>query len=111
MDVLKFTYRKTNYYLLRGNQNNTVAFDAGWPGTYFEYARAMKVTGTKVSQVNYVVVSHFHPDHAGLLGEMIKNGITCVVFKNQINRIDEMEEMILRHQKNYISIDKENIWR
>lgn len=109
MDILPFAYRKTNYFLIVGNKDNVIAFDVGWPGTYFEYARAMKQTGIKIGLIKYAMMSHFHPDHAGLASEMIKNGVTCVVFENQIDAIDEMEKMILKKQKNYIPIDRKKL--
>jgi ribonuclease/clavin/mitogillin len=109
MDIIPFAYRKTNYFLIVGNIDNVIAFDVGWPGTYFEYARVMKQTGIKIGQVKYAMVSHFHPDHAGLVSEMIKNDVACIVFENQIDTIDEMERMILKKQKNYIPIDRKKL--
>ncbi len=111
MEIKHFSYRKTNYHLILGGDGKIVAFDAGWPGTYFEYAKAMKDTGFGIEQVDFAVVSHFHLDHAGLIGEMIKDGITCVVFDNQADKIDEMEGIILKKQKDYVRIDKSKLLR
>ena len=39
-------------------------------------------------------------DHAGLIGEFIKEGITCYAFENQtLNNVIEMERVILKNQE------------
>ena len=39
-------------------------------------------------------------DHAGLIGEFIKEGITCYVFENQtLSNVTEMERVILKNQE------------
>lgn len=110
MEIKKFSYRKTNYFLISGN-DNYILFDAGWPCTYLEYAKALKEqTNVPIQQIKWVIVSHFHLDHAGLVGEMIKKGITCVVFEPQLDKIDEMEQIIKKKQKDYVLIDKKKLF-
>lgn len=109
MGILRFNYRRTNCYLVPGNGGALIAFDAGWPCTYFEYARALKETGRRIEEVQGVIVSHFHLDHAGLVGEMLRRGIDCLAFENQVGHVDRMERMILRQHKDYVRIDKSRL--
>ncbi len=111
MNIFRFNYRRTNCYLIRGNENRLIAFDAGWPCSYFEYAKEIKSTGFNIDQIESAIVSHFHIDHAGLFGEMISKGIACIIFENQLTQIDEMERMILKKQKEYKMIDKTKLIR
>jgi ribonuclease/clavin/mitogillin len=106
MKLLRFTYRKTNIYLIKGNEDNLLAIDAGWPCTFFEYARAIKTTGFNIEQIQWVIVTHFHLDHAGLVGEMVSKGYRCAVFENQMGDIDAMEAMIAKKYTEYTKIDK-----
>jgi endoribonuclease LACTB2 len=106
MGIFGFSYRKTSCYLIQGSGDGLVAFDAGWPCTFCEYGRALKSTGMGLRQVKWAMVSHFHMDHAGLVGEMIRRGISCIAFEKQMDGIDEMERMILRQVKDYAVIDK-----
>ena len=41
----------------------------GWPCTLYEYQRCMKEIGLRFTDIQIAVVSHFHMDHAGLVGE------------------------------------------
>jgi glyoxylase-like metal-dependent hydrolase (beta-lactamase superfamily II) len=109
MGIFGFSYRKTSYYLIQGSGDGLVAFDAGWPCTFNEYARALKSTGMGIQQVKWAMVSHFHMDHAGLVGEMIRRGISCIAFEKQLDGIDEMERLILRQAKDYAVIDKSRL--
>lgn len=107
MTIKGFNYHKTNYFVIVGDSENYLAFDSGWPGTYFDYARSMKEAGISIKQVKWIIVSHFHMDHAGLVGEIQSHGITAVVFENQLDHVDEMEQMITRSGKSYVPIKKE----
>jgi len=88
-----------------------LAIDAGWPCSLVEYARALKSTGHHFNQIAWAVVTHFHMDHAGLIGEFIEKGIHCLIFENQEEAIDPMERMILKTYKKYKNIDKERLIR
>ena len=51
-------------------------------------------------------------DHAGLVGEFIKEGITCYTFENQTSiDIDEMERVILKNKEysEYQKIDRKKL--
>ena len=105
-----FRYKSTNYFLQKSsNDDRLLAIDAGWPCSLYEYGRALKSTGHLFNQIAWAVVTHFHMDHAGLLGEFIEKGIQCLVFGNQEEAIDPMEKMISRTYKNYKTIDKKRL--
>lgn len=101
-------YRHTNCYLLR-EREGVLAFDAGWPGSYNEYARAVKVTGLQAKQINWLMVSHFHIDHAGLMAEMQAQGVNCAIFGDQEAAISAMEELILRENRSYRPVDRSRL--
>ncbi len=105
--IVSFRCRSTNCFVVESATNRgLLAIDAGWPCSFGEYARAMKSVGRDVRRLGWVFVTHFHMDHAGLMGEFIDRDIRCLVFENQENAIDPMEKMILRTYKAYKPIDK-----
>jgi len=57
------------------------------------------------------LVTHFHMDHAGLIGEFLERGIACFIFENQGEGIDDMERIIGRTCKEYTPIRKEALLR
>jgi glyoxylase-like metal-dependent hydrolase (beta-lactamase superfamily II) len=109
--IFSFNYHHTFCYFIQAENDVLIAFDAGWPCTYYEYARCLKETGYSIQQVKYAIASHFHMDHAGLIGEMLHNGITCLAFENQLQGIDFMEKQILRTYPDYRRIDKGKLTR
>ena len=72
----------------------------------------MKTIGYSFKNIKWAIVTHFHMDHAGLIGEFIKEGITCYKHENQtFNAIDEMEKVIMKNKEYslYQTIDKNMI--
>jgi len=111
--VKYFRYHNTNCYFIESTLDNSLlAIDAGWPCALYEYQRALKTIGYSFKNIKWAIVTHFHMDHAGLIGEFIKEGITCYSFENQtLNDIDEMEKVILKNKEYsaYQKIDKNSI--
>ncbi len=104
-----FRYHNTNCFFVESKtQNKLLAIDAGWPCTFYEYQRCMKQVGYEFKQISWAIVTHFHMDHAGLIGEFIKNNVTCFIFENQIECIDVMERIIMKNKeyRDYEKIDK-----
>jgi endoribonuclease LACTB2 len=89
--------------------NKLLAIDAGWPCTLNEYQREMKKIGLKYQDIAWTIVTHFHMDHAGLVTDMLADGITCIVFDKQMDAIDVMEKTILKNYKDYKAIDKSRL--
>jgi len=108
--MIYFRYKSTNCFLAQSsNDDRLLAIDAGWPCSLYEYAAALKSTGHHFDQIAWAIVTHFHMDHAGLLGEFIQKGIHCIIFENQEEAIDPMEKMILRNYKKYRNIVRERL--
>ncbi len=106
--VVSFTYQNTSYYLLpTADGKNLLAFDAGYPCSLHEYARAMKSTAFRFEQIKLVMVSHFHLDHAGLIRDFQDGGIQCLLFENQGGGIEAMEKIIKRGYKEYRTIHQD----
>ena len=109
--MIGFPLYNTNYYLIPSRLGGLLAFDAGWPCSLYDYARAMKPTGYGLADLRWALVSHFHIDHAGLVGEFQRLGIRCLLFENQPGTIDAMEELISRKYSGYAAIRRDKLVR
>ena len=106
--MVSFSYQHTHYYLLpTADGKSLLAFDAGYPCSLHEYARSIKSTGYRFEQIRWVMVSHFHLDHAGLIRDFQDAGIQCLLFQNQGGGIDDMERIIKRSYPKYEPILKD----
>ena len=100
-----FSYQNTRCYLLPAADGKSLfAFDAEWPCSLHGYARAMKATGNRFEQIKWMMVAHFHLDHAGLVRDFQDAGIVCLLFENQSGGIDAMERTIMLKYKEYRAI-------
>lgn len=106
-----FRYRHSDCAFDVAPDGALLAFDLGWPCSLHEYARGMKSIGLSLKGVRLAIASHFHMDHAGLVGEMIEEGIRVVVTPAQFDAIDEMERVIKKDRLygGYRVIDKRRL--
>jgi glyoxylase-like metal-dependent hydrolase (beta-lactamase superfamily II) len=108
MKILTIRYKSTNYYLIDTGKG-LLAFDAGWPDTYIEYKDLLKSHKYKISDIKWLIVSHFHIDHAGLAGLMVDKEVRFFVFKNQLYAIEEMESLMARKGMQYHKLNLSKI--
>ena len=70
----------------------------------------VKTIGCNLEKIGWAIVTHFHMDHAGLLGELIaRGGVGCFVFENQHDVVDAMERTIEKNVKGYRRIDQRQL--
>ena len=99
METYCIPIKHANCYLVKID-DFYVAIDAGWPGYIHEYAEALKTHNIKPERIKYLIVTHFHPDHAGLIENIKKFGTRFILFEHQIPYIQFMEKMI-RNDRSY----------
>jgi endoribonuclease LACTB2 len=108
INTITIRYKSTNYYLI-DTGSGLLAFDAGWPDTYINYKDCLKLQGFRMSDIKWLIVSHFHIDHAGLAGMFVGKGIQFFVFKNQLYGIEEMESLIAKKNMAYQKINLDSV--
>ena len=82
MNILNVGYASTNYYLI-GQNTTRLLIDVGWPGTLPKLLNIFKRKRVPLQDVKYLLVTHYHPDHAGLAQEVKSIGLQLVVVENQ----------------------------
>lgn len=103
--IISIRFQSTNCYFIDCG-DGLLAFDAGWPGTFRMYKDALKGEGYRISDIKWLIVSHFHMDHAGLAGMLQQKGIRLLLFENQVYAIDAMERLIESKGLEYTRIDR-----
>src|SRR5918992_5743494 len=71
--VHRLATRYTNWYLLEAGGRLTV-LDAGLPGDWPEFSSALSRLGHTPADVDAVLITHHHPDHAGNAERLRSNG-------------------------------------
>ena len=93
MNILHLNYLSTNYYLL-GSGKARLLVDAGWPGTLGKFLHLLRTKNVRPEEINYFLVTHFHPDHAGLTQELKEMGLKLIVLEQQLPAIPLLKQWI-----------------
>jgi glyoxylase-like metal-dependent hydrolase (beta-lactamase superfamily II) len=92
MNIINVGYHSTNYYALE-IKNGKLLFDCGWPGTMPQFMAELKRKGLTPSEIKYILVSHFHPDHTGLVQEFKNLGAKFILMESQVDFIAPLNKL------------------
>ena len=98
MRTLRLRYGNTNTYLIQGSQGMLLV-DTDVAGTLGGLFRALKAENVRVSDLSYVMATHYHPDHAGLLGTLQQRGVPLLILQEQLSAV-HFPDAIYQKEKN-----------
>ncbi|MCR5118945.1 MAG: MBL fold metallo-hydrolase [Lachnospiraceae bacterium] len=78
MHIHELKYSNTNTYLIEGDKGRLL-FDTGWAGTFPAFCRLMGDLHIPVQDIDYILISHFHPDHMGIAQDIADLGARIAV--------------------------------
>ena len=107
MNIINVGYDSTNYYALEA-KNGKLLVDCGWPGTLPKLSAELKKKGSALSEIKHLLVTHFHPDHAGLVQELKGQGIKFILLECQQHSIASLNEFFKTKNYPYIEIQQAN---
>jgi glyoxylase-like metal-dependent hydrolase (beta-lactamase superfamily II) len=103
MNIVNVGYDSTNYYIL-DSRSGKLLVDCGWPGTLPKFMAELKRKGIALKEIKYLLVTHFHPDHAGLVQELKNQGIQFILVDCQKNFIAPFAEFFKGKNWPYVPI-------
>lgn len=80
--IIELKYANTNTYLIKGTKGYLL-FDTGWAGSFDKFCKELARVDVKISDIKYIIISHFHPDHMGIAQNIADLGPKIIVFENQ----------------------------
>lgn len=100
-------YGNTNTYFV--DDGKGLLIDTDFAGTLSAFFLAIKHSGIRASNIHYVIATHYHPDHCGLISALTELGVNLVLLKNQVEHIYFSDEIFARMRGlNYHPIRFEN---
>ena len=103
--IIELKYGNTNTYLIKGKEK-FILFDTDWAGTFERFCQAIKSIGIQIQDIEYLFLSHFHPDHMGIAGQLAELGIKIVVVDIQKDFVHFSDEIFVKEKnKSFITID------
>jgi endoribonuclease LACTB2 len=86
MNIVVVSFHSTNYYAL-DIKGGKLLVDCGWPGSMAQFTAELKRKGISPSEIKYMLATHFHPDHAGLVEEFKRLGAQLILLESQSGAI------------------------
>ncbi len=106
--VSKLKYGNTNTFFIRGIGGNLL-IDTDYAGTLPAFYRAIKEHNIKISDINYVLATHYHPDHMGIVSELMKQGVKLILIDTQSQYVHFADEIFSRDKRlNYEPVNADN---
>ena len=96
--ITKLKYGNTNTFLIRGERGNLLV-DTDYAGTLPGFYRAIKAEGIRISDIDYVLATHYHPDHMGLISELIKQGVRLLLLDTQRPHVHFSDAIFARDKR------------
>ena len=76
--VTELKYGNTNTFFVKGTKGGLLV-DTDYAGTMSAFYRAIKEHDIKISDISYVLATHYHPDHMGLVSQLMKQGVKLLL--------------------------------
>ena len=106
--IHKLKYGNTNTFFIRG-ANSGLLVDTDYAGTFSAFCKAIKEYNIRISNITYVLATHYHPDHVGLIGELMKQGVKLLLINKQKDYVHFSDEIFRREEvSDYTPIDENN---
>ena len=106
--ITKLKYGNTNTFFIRGKHGGLL-IDTDYAGTLPAFYKAIKENKIKINEITYVLATHYHPDHIGLVSELMKLGVTLLLIDIQCGYIHFADDIFKRDRGlTYEPIDEKN---
>ncbi len=100
--IIKLKYGNTNTYFVNG-----LLIDTDYAGTLPLFFKELKKNGIAVKDIKYVLATHYHPDHMGLIGQLNELGVKLLLIEHQAGYVHFSDEIFGRETRlKYKPIDE-----
>jgi ribonuclease/clavin/mitogillin len=88
-NILPLTVRSTHFFLIDGPKGKLLV-DAGWD--WSDFAAQLKAYKVAVTDIRFILFTHNHPDHAGLVQQIKElSGAKLLIQQCQVERLGELQ--------------------
>ena len=98
----RLRYGNTNCFFLRG-----LLVDTDYAGTLQAFYREIKRQGIRLGDVRYVLATHYHPDHMGLIGSLTEQGVRLLLADTQREAVHFSDPIFARERRPFVPIHQD----
>ena len=104
--MIKLRYGNTNTFYIPGSDGGLLV-DTDWAGTLPLFFKAIKTAGIEMKAITTLLVTHYHPDHMGLAGELQRLGVKLLAVDVQRLFVHASDEIFARDKHlSYRAVDE-----
>ena len=103
--MIKLRYGNTNTYYIQGNQCGLLV-DTDYAGTLSDFYKAIKENGIRISDIGYVIATHYHPDHMGLIGQLMEQGVNLLLVDSQKEAVHFSDKIFAKDKLTFRAINE-----
>ena len=104
--MIRLRYGNTNTFYIPGKSGGLL-IDTDYAGTLQAFFRALKTNHLELNDISYILPTHCHPDHIGLIGELQHLGVKPLLVDIQLATVHFPDEIFGRDKHlRYAPIDE-----
>lgn len=103
--MIRLRYGNTNTFYIPGKDGGLLV-DTGYAGTLPAFRRCLKAAGLKTGDISWVLATHWHPDHMGLVGELMRYGIKLLLPDVQQAAVHFSDGIFERDGLDFVHVDE-----
>ena len=103
--MIRLRYGNTNTFLIPGSIGYLL-LDTDYAGTLPAFYRSVGQAGVRVSDISFVLATHYHPDHMGLIPELMKQGVKLLLIDTQKSSVHFSDYIFARDRLPFKPIDE-----
>ncbi len=92
IDIVNVGYDAVNFYVILSDAIPRMMVDCGWPNTINKLMAQLEKRGIELEQIGHLLVTHYHPDHAGLVKDLKNAGIMLVAMETQLPSAEQLTD-------------------
>ena len=96
--MIKLRYGNTNTFYIPGAGGGLLV-DTDWAGTLQPFFKAIKASGVEMKTIKALLITHYHPDHMGLAGELQQLGVKLLLADVQRPYVHAADEIFARDRR------------
>jgi glyoxylase-like metal-dependent hydrolase (beta-lactamase superfamily II) len=105
-NIVNVGYDSTNCFAIGSAERGFLLVDCVWPGSLGKFRTQLRRNRIELEDFTYLLVTHYHPDHAGLAQELANAGIRIVLVDVQLPYVGQLGRY-MKPDSGYIEIDTE----
>lgn len=101
MTMKKLKYGNTNTFYING-----LLIDTDYAGTLRAFYKALKENGIAATDIKYVLATHYHPDHMGIIGGLMEQGTGLLLMDVQKDAVHASDYIFERDGIPFVPVDE-----